>query len=240
MADAFNKTGTRKLSKETEDKLKQNIKVPDNCRSFKVPKVNPEIWQNLKTRPRVADLKLQQIQAGLSISLTVLASLSDKIAKAAASKLVPKEVASDLLKAGLDGANLIGHQMQEITSRRRQEIKPYLNPDYAGICSAQLPPSEFLFGDNLTETLKSSKAASTVIRNTTLPQNRMMPYNLNQRPSNSNYQRPSYLNYQRPFTPFRGRTNGQRQRGNFNHQQPYRHQYSTQRQPAPATFRRYQ
>jgi hypothetical protein len=38
----------------------------------------------------------------------------------------------------MDGANIMGDQFQGITMNRRMEIKKYLNPDYAGICSAQV------------------------------------------------------------------------------------------------------
>ncbi|CAL8149167.1 unnamed protein product [Orchesella dallaii] len=40
IAEAYVKTVTRPLSKETSDKLKHQIKIPENCKQFRVPRMN--------------------------------------------------------------------------------------------------------------------------------------------------------------------------------------------------------
>ncbi|CAL8080391.1 unnamed protein product [Orchesella dallaii] len=207
VAEAFTKTATRLLSKETAENIKKGIKIPENCKVFRVPKVNPEIWQNLRTRARISDIKLQQVQYSLSASLTTIALMSDEIAKS--SRQMPKDIVTKLLKMGMDGANLIGSQMQDLSYRRRQELKPFVNPEYSGMCGAKIPVGEFLFGDNLVETMKSTKTATTVLRQVTTSKQRYRPY-----PSP---QRQFPLNFQRPSTPMRARWNGQ-QRSNNSYQ----------------------
>lgn len=136
VAVAFNTTMTRQISKETSDKIKQSIKIPENCQSMGVPKMNIEIWQNLTAKSRLTDIKYQNIQQSLSSGVATLAMISNEIALRAAD--LPKDFVTTILKLAMDGANLLGSQSQDITKKRRLEVKPALSPEYAGICNAQV------------------------------------------------------------------------------------------------------
>lgn len=222
IAEAFDRTAQRSISKENMEKLKANLKIPDNCKSFTVPKVNSEIWQNLRTRSRIMDLKLQQNQAGLSTALSALAQISDEVAKSA--KLMPKEAATKILKLSMDAGNLIGSQFFDLSARRRMEIKPFLNADYAGICNSSIKQSEWLFGENMSEALKASKTAASVMKTMNKTgRYRAVPYQVPQRQQNG------YLNFQRPSTFGQGRWNGHLQ-----HQSMRFHQFQNRpRQQSP-------
>lgn len=193
---------TRPLSKENKERLKQELKIPENCSTFRVPKMNTEIWNRLPQRARMIDIKYQQLQQTLSLGMTVLVKMSDEISKKA--NLIPKDTLTKVLKIGLDGANLMGNQIQDLNTKRKSEVKQYLNSDFADICNAKIPVSEYLFGPNLAESLKTSKATSTVMKNS-LPVKRYHPYQQS---------RPGSLNFQRPSTPRRGPWNGQQQQSN--------------------------
>ncbi|ODM91716.1 hypothetical protein Ocin01_14965 [Orchesella cincta] len=192
LAEAYNRTISRPLSKDNAEKLKLGLKIPENCSNFRVPKMNPEMWNNMPQEARIVDLKHQQLQQTLSQGLTVLVKMCDELSQAAAQ--MPKDVLTKVLKIGLDGANIMGTQMQELNQKRKSEMRPYLNPDIVDICSAKTPVSEFLFGPNLAETLKATKAASSVMK-TTITSRRFRPYAT---------QQPGSLNGFRPSTPHRG------------------------------------
>lgn len=219
LADAYNKTMTRPLSKENKERLKQELKIPENCSTFRVPKMNTEIWNRLPQRARLTDIKYQQLQQTLSLGMTVLVKMSDEISKRA--NQIPKETLTKVFKIGLDGANLMGNQIQDLNLKRKNEVKQYLNADFADICSAKIPVSEYLFGPNLAESLKTSKATSTVMKHS-LSVKRYQPYQS---------ARSGSLNFQRPSTPRRGSWNGHQQTNQRYFQGPRSQNQQFQRMP---------
>lgn len=204
IATAFNKTVMRPLSKETKGTLKKRVLIPANCKIMMPPKVNQEIWSMLPTKSRLIDLNYHQVQTTLATGVATLAIMSDEIAKLSAG--LPKETMHQLLKAAMDTANLLGTQMQDLNQKRKQAIKPYITADYAGICSMDVPPGDFLFGNNLSESLKSSKATSSMIRQTSGARSRYRPYGTPPRSTGS-----TSLNWSAPFQP-RARWNGSQDR----------------------------
>ncbi|OXA40087.1 hypothetical protein Fcan01_25114 [Folsomia candida] len=153
---------------------------------------------------KILDIKQQQIQQSLTLGLSSLALITNTIVNSKES--IPKEVLSSVVKQAMDGANILGDHFQAISSRRRFEMKRHLNPEYGGICSQQFPSSEWLFGTDLAESLKSTKATSTLMRSTMNRGGRYHPYS-QPRPTyqSQNQSRPS-LNWGRPQqSQFRGR-----------------------------------
>ncbi|OXA40125.1 hypothetical protein Fcan01_25127 [Folsomia candida] len=181
VAASIIKTVTLPLSKESKSKLRENIKTPSNCKEFVPPKINNEI---MKLFHRMLDWPIKSE--------------------------IPKEVVSTVVRLAIDTGNILGDQAQQLNSTRRFDLKKYLNPEYGGICSSQVEHSEWLFGKDLSENLKSSKATSNLIRNTAARRNRFHPY------QRQNI-RPNFtpLNFNRPFRHQRG--NGQFR--NFNARQ---------------------
>lgn len=162
LAECIDKTVKRPLKKETLTKLTSDLKIPENCRGLSVPKMNPEIWSNLPTKAKVNDLGLQNLQQYTSYGLIALANMGDVITKNGDG--ISKDVARQLIEITRNAANVLGNGYQIITQKRRQEVKTYLNAEFSGICSSSIQATEFLFGDDLKETLKSSRAAASVVR----------------------------------------------------------------------------
>ncbi len=195
VASSFLKTVNRPLSKESKSKLCEGIKIPTNCKEFASPKVNPEIWKMLPSNAKLSDVKHQQNQQALATGLSAFSIIADLIISKKSE--MPKEIVSTVVKLSIDAANILGDQLQQQNFKRKMEIKKYLNSDYAGICSTQIPQSEWLFGDDINERLKTSKATSNLIKNTGIRgATRFHPYNksgpVRQSSSGS-------LNYNRPF-----------------------------------------
>lgn len=199
VAEAYNRTVQRKLSKETHSDLLTKIKIPANCKPLTVPKMNGEIWNHLQTKAKIKDLGFQSIQQSIGYAITALAVSSNEIARHANQQGMKASVASSLLQINMNAANILGHSFQQITSRRRSEVKPFLNADFASICSTEVPATEFLFGSDLKEAVKNSKTASMVMKQTFAKrQYRSKPYETNhknfrftQQHGNLNRSRPS-------------------------------------------------
>lgn len=81
VAEGFNKTMTRPLSKETSENLRNNFKIPINCKPLIIPKMNQEIWSHLPAPARLTDLNMQQNQYSLGIGLNALAQIANQVAK---------------------------------------------------------------------------------------------------------------------------------------------------------------
>lgn len=204
VAEAYTRSVKRPLSKDTVTELFNKVKIPGNCKELIVPKVNSEIWSKLPNRAKLNDLGHQSNQQCLSHALSSLALASEEITKLVASRQINNHAATTILQMNMNTANVLGNSFQQLTKKRRQEIKPFLNADYAGICSNDLPVSEWLFGSDLKETLKSSKNAAMIMKQSfSKGQYRTRPYD--QRQNRSSRYPPSSdsvsLNRQRP--PFR-------------------------------------
>ncbi|OXA36883.1 uncharacterized protein LOC118433680 [Folsomia candida] len=216
ISEGFSKTVSRPLTKETASKLKDQIKIPSNCKGFAVLKMNSEIWAHLPTGARLADIQTQQVQQSISFGLITMAEIANEVATH--SNEIPQEVKKRILKLAIDGGNILGDQLQASNMKRRQEVKKLINPEYSAICNKQLPVSEYLFGDNLSETLKTSKAASTVIRSSMTRTTRFRPYNFSRNTGNLNFQRPfpRFQTHRGTQGQFRGQTRGQFNQRGFN------------------------
>ncbi|OXA39214.1 hypothetical protein Fcan01_25999 [Folsomia candida] len=188
ISEGFSKTVSRPLTKETASKLKDQIKIPSNCK----------------------------VQQSISFGLITMAEIANEVATH--SNEIPQEVKKRILKLAIDGGNILGDQLQASNMKRRQEVKKLINPEYSAICNKQLPVSEYLFGDNLSETLKTSKAASTVIRSSMTRTTRFRPYNFSRNTGNLNFQRPfpRFQTHRGTQGQFRGQTRGQFNQRGFN------------------------
>lgn len=211
ISNGFVNAVTKLPTKEISDAVKERAKIPVNCKQMCVPKVNPEIWANIPVRARVVDVKAQQLQQHLSIALVNMSRIANIVIER--SKDLPSDFTKEIVRHSMDGAMALGVAQQELSMKRRLDIKPHLNSDYSGICSNRIPVSEFLFGDDLSESLKTSKTTSDLIKKTGHKfigtNNRTRPYsrNQNQRPhfsGNLNFNRPSFSNFRRGGGSFRG------------------------------------
>jgi roadblock/LC7 domain-containing protein len=188
-----------KANKETFQKLKEQYKLPENCKAVGVPKVNPEIWGSLPAFVKAADARLQNQQQHLSKSIVAQVNIVQEVITH--SKSIPKEISEKIVKSSMDSVALLSSMMKDINMKRKFGIKPSLQSEYSGICSSRVPTTEYLFGDNLADNLKNIKSSSKIVKSSTATPtysrggSRFMPYTRG-RPQTS---RP--LNYQAPFLP---------------------------------------
>lgn len=134
IAEGFVKTAMRPLSKDSSLNMKEKLKIPSNCKQFQVPKINAEIWNHLPTPSKMADIKYQQIQQSLTQGLVGLTRIAHEVV----SNDVPNATRTSILKIAIDTANLLGDQLQNISARRKSDVKRFINPEYSAICSTQV------------------------------------------------------------------------------------------------------
>ena len=69
-----------------------------------------------------------------------------------------------------DAIALLGHVSFELSQLHREDIKPYLHKNYGDLCSANVPVTEHLFGDELQTQLNHIRNTNK-ISNTTSTSN---------------------------------------------------------------------
>ena len=85
-----------------------------------------------------------------------LLNLSAKADKSLAGEL------HNLLVQATDAIQLLGHASFEIVQLRREDIKPQINKEYGDLCSANVPVTKWLFGDDLQTKLAHICTANRV------------------------------------------------------------------------------
>jgi hypothetical protein len=198
VAAFFGKIPNQTLTKENMQRLREMYKVPINSKILGVPKVNPEIWSNLPHAIKQSDARYQFQQQYISRAIVAQAEIADRLIKAG--NTVPKEISEYLLKATMDSATMIGVAQRELNAKRKAGIKSSVLPEYAAICSNRMQVKEYLFGDDLEQSLKSTKSSSRIVKASPTfvgRVNRFMPYARGSQSSGP-------LNFRRPFQPRRG------------------------------------
>lgn len=76
LADIINGLGNKKMDDERLKAVLNSNKLPSNCKLV-VPKVNGEMWENVKPHVRSMDVKLQRIQHMVLKSVAAIAVAAD-------------------------------------------------------------------------------------------------------------------------------------------------------------------
>lgn len=163
LATVANKSWLHKLS---DDQLKAKVDKyhrPVNCAKIVVPKVNEEIWSKLPRPARGKDLKFSRLQTNLTKvghiavkSTEMLLTLKAKVDSTFAEEF------NELVVMTTDAIALLGHASFELSQLRREDIKPNLHKDYGDLCSANVPVTELLFGDELQTQLTHIRATNKI------------------------------------------------------------------------------
>lgn len=120
---------------ETMDKYPQ----PRNSNNLLVPKVNPLMWENVLSKTRSLDLKLQRCQKPLVTGLIAMVKSFEGNE--------PSEVQQDAVA-------LLSNAMFELNNVRKELIKPDLHQRYSHLCKQSQLTTQWLFGDDLPKKVK--------------------------------------------------------------------------------------
>ena len=140
-------------------KFKEAFKQPENCPALNVPTINPNLWAQLPKESKEHDKRLQNAQSLLAKGLTGVVQIKETLLHFNShpdqfSLLFPK------LFAELDSCvALLGNAFLESSYRRRDLLKPAINPRFHSLCGSKIPVTNFLFGDNVLESAKSIQSS---------------------------------------------------------------------------------
>lgn len=150
-------------AKNSKEGMKSKLRIPENCQSLGVPKVNPEIWSLLPSNLRQKDFSLQQFHQTLSTASVSVAKIADVLFTT--KDQISQPLREFLLSSTMEAAAVLAQASEEMNKKRKNEIKPALNKEFIGICANSTTKGGLLFGDNFPELLRSSKATSQVVKN---------------------------------------------------------------------------
>jgi len=145
------------LSTETVKERADKYPPPKNCKYLVPTTVNEEIWDLLSRRSRTVDLAFQRVQEPLVQGLSALSSLSGQLVKDIHAGKTPKT--RQILDQIMDSIALLSNANFKLNTKRRELIKPDLNPPYTRLCKEDIKPSTKLFGDDLSKHLKDMAEA---------------------------------------------------------------------------------
>ena len=136
---------------------------PENCTALLTVKVNPPIWDKLKSETRSNDLKFQKVQTALSKSLIAMVQVTDALTKSlAASEKKDLPSTEDMIRKLTDVVVFVFQANHDIYAKRRESTKPELHQDYRPLCSPSNPVTEWLSGDDLSKKVKDMTEVNKV------------------------------------------------------------------------------
>ncbi|WAR16270.1 hypothetical protein MAR_030864, partial [Mya arenaria] len=140
------------IDKTMEDKKNGMIwQISTPCQ--KTSRINPEIWRIIEAKTRSKDVKLQKIQ---QFTLRAMVPIMQVIDSLVAGRDCKESLNFDELVTKLvDAVALTAVGNADANACRRESIKRDLNEEYQAICSNTNPVTQMLFGDNITDQLKS-------------------------------------------------------------------------------------
>ena len=139
-----------KLKSEKLKKKSKNLLTPENCTKLSVPLTNKEIWIQLNNFQKKSDLRIINMQKNIQKAAVALARVTDGLLQANCN-------IKETIKINLDAISLLGHVSQDLSSLRRQELKPALHPKCAGLCDLEYTDTKQLFGEDISKSLVKAK-----------------------------------------------------------------------------------
>lgn len=111
----------------------------------------------LSRKTRSVDLAVQRVQEPILQGLSALTNLAGKLVKDTTNSKTPDTC--QVLNQVMDSVALLGNTNWKLNMKRREHIKPYLNPPYIRLCKEDIKPSTKLFRDDLSKHLKDMSEA---------------------------------------------------------------------------------
>ncbi|CAB3984921.1 Hypothetical predicted protein [Paramuricea clavata] len=170
LAEIVNGLVQKGLSEEKlQDKLNK-YPSPENCEALSKMRVNQLIWDNLQPNSRSQDLRFQKVQTALIKGMAAIVRATDT----ALAHITTLPAGKEIVESMTDAIALCAHANSELNIRRKELIKPDLHEDYKHLCSASVPSSSQLFGDDLSKQVKDLTEVNKVGRKMTRHKNK--PY----------------------------------------------------------------
>ena len=142
-----------------KERLEKNL-PPENCENLSVTTLNEEVWDLLPRKSRSVDLAFQAVQATMLQGTAALTNLVGHLVTGISKGDTPNT--RDGLNHVMDSIALLGNANWKINMKRRELIKPDLNPAFTRLCREEIKPTLKLFGDDLSKHMKDMSEATKV------------------------------------------------------------------------------
>jgi len=152
----------QKLPKEKLSEVQAKDLRPENCTNLVAPKINKQIWQQLRQETRNTDSAFQKVQSLLISGLYAVLQMCNSSSGEQKNALIHTAVL--LLSANRD-----------LNLKRRDLIRPDLNKQCASLCNPSTTISTFLFGDDLNKEVEKLTKPNK-LSNKVTPKQRIEPY----------------------------------------------------------------
>ena len=209
LAASVNYLMSSKLEDTQMNETFEKYPRPPNATHLRVPKVNPLIWENVSTKSKTLDLKLQRCQRPLVKGLTAVLGAFDS---------------ANLTEQQQDAVALLSNAVFELNNTRKDLLKPELNQRYAHLCKVVTPTSEWLFGDDLHKRVREMDEEQKTVGVMRHPKPKYMPrfnpmratgWNTTNKFQRAGWvSRPKFQNT-KPQNPFLGLPKGGRQKPHY-------------------------
>ena len=149
-------------SKMTDDKLKKllsTVLVPKNCKSTISKRINPILFSAAPPPARSSDIKLSEVQRDIAKGVACLTSLLAQLPEVLKDTKSP--ASHSIIQNVLNGISILGHGSQGLTKIRKSNFLNNINPDYKDIGKYAADNEEYLFGEEVGDSLKKAKDLHT-------------------------------------------------------------------------------
>lgn len=119
LAETGKKRWGCKIGQERLSSMLDKHPLPENCIAIGVPRVNPEIWDQVNVYRRKADPRLSNIQQIFQRASATVLTLCDKV-------IAPAREDRKIHDDDIDTPAFLGHACYELSVFRREQIKPAL------------------------------------------------------------------------------------------------------------------
>ncbi len=104
---------------------------------------------------RHIERKLYNTQLNVQRAIAAIAKIANMALEAdQSSKMIDSKA---LLRAALDGVTVLGQTQASLTNSRKNYVKQILSDDVKDICNPKRKASQYLFGDDLTKSIKEAR-----------------------------------------------------------------------------------
>ena len=159
IASAVKTFWTEKYGEAVIQGIIDEAKVPENCSFLRVKKCNHPIFTNCASNVRTNDVSYQNVQYAHVAMTSLLIKATGDLRKLKSKFPTAVAPISDLMK---DCLVLAGDVNQSMNQLRRAQFKPCIPTRLKAICEDPNESAEWLFGDNLEESLKVIKSANAL------------------------------------------------------------------------------
>ena len=113
-------------------------KTPQNFDELYVPRINPEIWEKLKSFARKKDIEVSVLQDILVKVTSAISLVTDDLLQSRERKSKPNYQV--LISRLIDSVALLGHANKELSFKRKVALRPHLSSDFKAAAHEILNP----------------------------------------------------------------------------------------------------